>query len=232
MISVYVDGSYSSGTKRGGIGVYGEFETSSIHLSAPLPLRRDTTSQIGELWSAIIGLELVELFYPPEKSTKNVKIYSDSAYIVNCFKHKWYERWGMRNSNNKKWQNKQRKSIANLSFWIHLFSLSDQTRGSKFWDSVEEDFVWIDSIKRPIFKLPPTHKVEIIKVAAHSGNRGNTLADRYAVKGRDLPYPLIAKGGGGMKEWKRPESSRQVSIAGRGRADQYHSIIDLYSGRI
>ena len=231
MISMYVDGSWSSVSGRGGIGVYGEVGGTTLRLSGPMPLRKDTTSQVSEMWAAIIGMELVEMIYPPKVSRKSVRIFSDSAYVVNCLKGRWYERWAERNRNNKKWQNSIHKDIKNLSFWIHLFSLVGQCRESKFWNSVDEDFMWLTSIRRPILTLPPAHRVELVKVAAHTGNKGNEEADKLANRGRDLPYPIMSTGDEQVKEWVRPEESRQVSIAGRGRASLYHSTLDLYSDR-
>jgi ribonuclease HI len=41
-----------------------------------------------------------------------LEIVSDSTYVVNCFRDKWYEGWRRRG-----WTNSQRKPVANRDLW-------------------------------------------------------------------------------------------------------------------
>lgn len=68
------------------------------------------TSQQAELMAVIVSLNFLL-----EKGEKNIQvnIYSDSAYIVNCFKQKWYENWDRIN-----WFN-----VKNEEYWRVLLSL-------------------------------------------------------------------------------------------------------------
>jgi ribonuclease HI len=52
------------------------------------------------------------------KEPCRVKIISDSAYVVNCFKHKWYESWIA-----KGWKNSQGKKVENQELWEELLHL-------------------------------------------------------------------------------------------------------------
>jgi ribonuclease HI len=52
---------------------------------------------------------------------RRVHLYSDSAYVVNCFRDKWYERW-QRNG----WQNAQKKPVGNRDLWEALIALVAQ----------------------------------------------------------------------------------------------------------
>jgi ribonuclease HI len=47
-----------------------------------------------------------------------VKIYSDSAYLVNCFKQQWYLKWQANG-----WMNYRNKPVANRELWETLESL-------------------------------------------------------------------------------------------------------------
>jgi ribonuclease HI len=73
----------------------------------------DTTNQRMEIMAAIAALAAL-------KRTRRwkVKLYSDSAYLVNCFKQHWYVKW---RSNG--WLNYRNKPVANRELWETLESL-------------------------------------------------------------------------------------------------------------
>jgi ribonuclease HI len=48
-----------------------------------------------------------------------VHVVSDSTYVVNCFRDKWWEGWLKRG-----WQNSQRKPVANQDLWRDLLDLA------------------------------------------------------------------------------------------------------------
>jgi ribonuclease HI len=48
-----------------------------------------------------------------------VEVVSDSAYVVNCFKQRWWEGWQRRG-----WRNAQRKPVANRDLWEPLIELA------------------------------------------------------------------------------------------------------------
>lgn len=60
-----------------------------------------------------------------------VVLYSDSAYVVNCFNERWYEGWLKRD-----WRTAQRKPVANRDLWEPLIDLYLPRRR-------EIEFVWI-----------------------------------------------------------------------------------------
>ena len=45
-------------------------------------------------------------------------VMSDSTYVVNCFRDKWYVRWEANG-----WRNAQRKPVANADLWRPLIEL-------------------------------------------------------------------------------------------------------------
>lgn len=47
-----------------------------------------------------------------------VTIFSDSTYVVNCFRDRWWEGWLRRG-----WKNSQRKPVANRDLWEPLITL-------------------------------------------------------------------------------------------------------------
>lgn len=50
-------------------------------------------------------------------------IYSDSAYIVNCYKEKWYKKWQLNG-----WKNSKKQPVANKELWEHLIPYFENSR--------------------------------------------------------------------------------------------------------
>ena len=75
-----------------------------------------STNQRMELTAAIEGLRALA-------SPRRVNLYSDSAYVVNCFRDGWYKTW-MRNG----WRNAQRKPVENRDLWEALIALAERHR--------------------------------------------------------------------------------------------------------
>jgi len=48
----------------------------------------------------------------------SLDVVSDSTYVVNCFRDKWYVGWRQRG-----WKNSQRKPVANRDLWEPLIEL-------------------------------------------------------------------------------------------------------------
>ena len=46
-----------------------------------------------------------------------ITIYSDSAYVVNCFKQGWIYNWQKNN-----WVNSDKKPVKNKELWIELYN--------------------------------------------------------------------------------------------------------------
>jgi ribonuclease HI/uncharacterized phage-like protein YoqJ len=99
---IYTDGACSGNPGPGGwawIAKDGPFG------AGPSP---DTTNQRMELQAV---LEAVETNEGP------LEIISDSTYVVNCFKDRWWEGWLKRG-----WTNSQKKPVANRDLWEPLIA--------------------------------------------------------------------------------------------------------------
>jgi ribonuclease HI len=70
---------------------------------------RHTTNQRMELRAVMEAVRA----HPGE-----LTICSDSLYVVNCFRDRWYEGWLSRG-----WKNSQRKPVANRDLWEPLLEL-------------------------------------------------------------------------------------------------------------
>ena len=109
-VKIYTDGScyqVASSSGRGGYAAILLFEDSELVLKGYEP---DTTNNKMELMAVIAGLEILE-------EPHNVEVYSDSAYVVECFLQRWFEKW-FRNG----WTNSAGKPVANKDLWIRLMT--------------------------------------------------------------------------------------------------------------
>ncbi len=78
-----------------------------------------TTNQRMEITAVIEALRAID---------GDVHVVSDSTYVVNCFRQKWYVGWKRRG-----WRNSQGKPVANRDLWEQLLDLAlDPTRRVTF----------------------------------------------------------------------------------------------------
>ena len=107
-VTIYTDGACSGNPGPGGWGavlMYGEHRKEISGGDA------HTTNNRMELTGPIEALELL-------KQPCKVRLYSDSAYLVNAFKQHWIANW-QRNC----WQTSQKKPVENKELWQRLLEL-------------------------------------------------------------------------------------------------------------
>jgi ribonuclease HI len=82
-----------------------------------------TTNQRMELRAAIEGLALVSVH-------RTVHLYTDSSYVMNCFRDRWWVRWEANG-----WLGAARQSIANRDLWERL--IAETRRLDVVWHKVK-----------------------------------------------------------------------------------------------
>lgn len=90
----------------------------------------------------------------------SVEVVSDSTYVVNCFRDRWWEGWLKRG-----WLNSQKKPVANRDLWEPLIALVRE-RGS------EVSFRWVKGHSGDVMN----DLVDRLAVAAAQTQRGTTAA--------------------------------------------------------
>ncbi|MBI3629858.1 MAG: ribonuclease HI [Candidatus Rokubacteria bacterium] len=78
-----------------------------------------TTNQRMELTAALEGLIAIP-------GRRRIRLVSDSTYVVNCFRDRWYARWEQTG-----WQNAGKRPIANRELWERL--LAEHRRHDVTW---------------------------------------------------------------------------------------------------
>ena len=107
-ITIYTDGACSGNPGPGGWGavlIHGE---TIRELSGGEPA---TTNNRMEMLGVIRALEAL-------KERCKVKVHSDSAYVINCFRDRWYVRWE-RNG----WKNSKKEPVENRDLWERMIAL-------------------------------------------------------------------------------------------------------------
>jgi ribonuclease HI len=105
--TVYTDGSCQNNI--GGWACIFQYEDgTSSELSG---YSEQTTNNRMEMVAAIEGLKAL----PPHS---DVELYSDSAYLVNCFLDRWYVKWQANG-----WLNGKKKPVENRDLWEELLTL-------------------------------------------------------------------------------------------------------------
>jgi len=113
VLRIYTDGGCSGNQNEKNLGGWGavlEFgpgggnATRELHGGEP-----DTTNNRMEMTA------LLEAFKAIKKEGQTIQAFSDSSYLMDCFRKKWYVNW-QRNG----WKNAQKKPVENQDLWQAL----------------------------------------------------------------------------------------------------------------
>ncbi len=108
-VEIWTDGACSNNPGPGGWGAVLLWNSHKKEISGSSDW---TTNQRMELKAALEALKTL-------KHPCKVKLYSDSAYLVNAFKQKWYQSWQKNN-----WMTKSKKKVDNQDLWEQLLELN------------------------------------------------------------------------------------------------------------
>ena len=112
-LDFYTDGAFSSKTQMGG--------WASICIEDDMVIDTKTgyepysTNNRMELMAFLSALENIDTI---ETLSTTVSIYTDSAYISNCFEQKWYTRW-LTNG----WRTSDKQDVKNQDLWRRIVAL-------------------------------------------------------------------------------------------------------------
>lgn len=109
-VVIYTDGACSGNPGPGGWAAVILEEDNRREISGSAA---ETTNQRMELQAAVEALRALG------ETPRQVSLFSDSAYLVNCFKDRWYERWE-RNG----WINAKKQPVLNRDLWQELLRLN------------------------------------------------------------------------------------------------------------
>ena len=110
-VDVYTDGACSGNPGPGGWAAILVAGGRERELSGG---ERATTNQRMELMAAVAGLRAL-------KKACRVTLYSDSAYMINGLRQRWYVKWRKNG-----WLNSNREPVKNRDLWEELAALVEE----------------------------------------------------------------------------------------------------------
>lgn len=120
IIRIYTDGATSKNGQKGAIGGWAYLAIIGTEVDQFSNFEYDTTNQRMELTAAIKALTRLQKHFT--YGTK-VELYSDSAYLVNCWKDGWWRNWEKNG-----WVNSKREPVANQDLWELLIPFFKEKR--------------------------------------------------------------------------------------------------------
>ena len=113
LLEFYTDGAWSSKSEMGGWAAICVEDGDIIDTqSGKEPYSTNNRMELTAFLSALENIDTIETGH-----TK-VIIYTDSAYVSNCFNQKWYVNW-MKNG----WRTSDRQEVKNQDLWTRIIAL-------------------------------------------------------------------------------------------------------------
>lgn len=121
MYILYTDGSCKGNGKVNSVGAWAYILLESgKEIQKESQANRNTTNNKMELMAVIKGIEAI---LDKANNFFNCQIFTDSNYIYECYKKKWYLSW-QRNG----WKNSKKKPVKNKELWEKLIPYFEDVR--------------------------------------------------------------------------------------------------------
>ena len=117
-VEIYTDGACSGNPGPGGYGIVLLYGQRRKDLSCGY---RKTTNNRMEMMAVIRGLEALS-------EPCNVKLYSDSKYVIDAIEKGWVTKWKANN-----WMRNKKDKAINVDLWIRMFGLLEKHHVTFIW---------------------------------------------------------------------------------------------------
>lgn len=176
ILKIYTDGACSGNQSDNNLGGWGAILEFGEHKKELYGSASDTTNNKMELTAVIEALKELK------RNRLDIEIFTDSSYVANCFREKWYTNWEKNN-----WKTAKNTPVENRELWEALIALVNKHESVFFF--IVKGHVNINSASTDI----DAHYKKFIK---RNGSRFtlddfkhitemNNLADALANKGID-----------------------------------------------
>jgi len=108
-INIYTDGACSGNQFEKNAGGWGVILEYGGHMKEIYGGELNTTNNRMELTALIEGLSSLT------KKNFDVRVFSDSSYLINCFRKRWYEKWQTNG-----WMTSGKNPVENRDLWEKL----------------------------------------------------------------------------------------------------------------
>ena len=138
ILRIYTDGACSGNQSDQNIGGWGAILEYGEHQKELFGGQANTTNNRMELTAVI------EAFQALKAPGQKIEVFTDSSYVANCFREKWYVAW-----ERNRWRNAAKKSVENQELWKELLALVRQHE-VRFFQSFQQ----INKLCRALRKVP------------------------------------------------------------------------------
>ncbi|NLD19451.1 MAG: ribonuclease HI [Clostridiales bacterium] len=109
VLRIYTDGGCSGNQSEENLGGWGAILEFAGHSKEIYGSESNTTNNRMEMTA------LLEAFRAIKKESQTIEVFSDSSYLMDCFRKKWYENW-QKNG----WKTSAKKPVENQDLWNEL----------------------------------------------------------------------------------------------------------------
>lgn len=121
-IKIYTDGGCSGNQSDENIGGWGAILEYGEHRKELHGGEVNTTNNRMEMTALIAALSALK------KEGLDIEVFSDSSYLMNCFREKWYVSWRKNG-----WKNSKKEPVENRELWEELLALVEKQGNVEFF---------------------------------------------------------------------------------------------------
>ncbi len=173
IIRIHTDGACAGNQNVQNVGGWGavlEYQGTTKELFGGM---RNTTNNRMELTALIEALKALKTKDIP------VEIYSDSAYVINCFHQGWHRKWCLNG-----WMNSKKEPVENMDLWQELLQLTESLQTVSFYSIKGHlDLTKTAEVSKWYGKFTEKNKLKISLDEFYGIVRMNHLADALANQG-------------------------------------------------
>ncbi len=173
IVKVHTDGACSGNQNTENVGGWGavlDYQGTTKELFGGV---RNTTNNRMELTALIEGLKALK------SNAVSLEIYSDSAYVINCFQQGWHHKWQVNG-----WVNSKKEPVENRDLWQELLQLLSPFQNPSFYSIKGHlDLAKTAEVSKWYSKFLEKNKLKISPDEFRAIVRMNHLADDLANKG-------------------------------------------------
>jgi len=171
VLRIYTDGGCSGNQNEENLGGWGAILEFGSAVKELYGGEANTTNNRMEMTA------LLEAFRAIRKPGQSIQVFSDSSYLMNCFRDKWYEKWQQNG-----WKTSGKKPVENRDLWEGLLPFLNQhnirffrVKGHVNLNSVQTDF---DKLYEKFCEWNGTEfSFEEFKYITEKNNRADELAN-------------------------------------------------------
>jgi len=176
-VNIYTDGACSGNQNENNIGGWGAILEYGAAIKELHGGEKNTTNNRMELTALIEALACLK-----EKKL-DIRVFSDSSYLVNCFKEKWYIKW---QSNG--WKTSSKAHVENKELWEKLIELMKDQQLSFYLVKGHIDINGSNEKLKAVYMKFIDHNgkfsVEEFKYITEKNNRADELANVFIGENR------------------------------------------------